>query len=89
MGNLDAIAVSIQDVQMTNLPPQILETEEVLRRAIGLLARRIDSSLTRVERAELKTLLGKYPTPAQANAWRQALRRKLEAPRISGIDEEV
>jgi len=60
---------------MSNMPPKLPSAEPDLLRAMELLGLRGQSDLEKVERAELKNLVGVYPTPSQAVVWRQAIKR--------------
>lgn len=63
---------------MSNLPPKVPNSAPEIARAIELLNLRIQADLERAERAELKELLGVYPSHAQAAVWRQGLKRILD-----------
>ena len=63
--------------QMPNIPPRVPETEADLNRAIQLLDLRTRATLDKGDSAEIKELIGIYPTPAQACAWKQAMKRKM------------
>lgn len=56
-------------------PPLVPNTAEGLERAIMLLGNRTQASLKRKLRDELEELVGAYPNPAQAAAWKQVLAR--------------
>jgi len=56
-------------------PPFVPETLEGLERAIMLLGNRTKTALRRKAREQLKELVGAYPNPAQAAAWKQVLAR--------------
>jgi hypothetical protein len=62
---------------MSDVPPKVPESEADLNRAVHLLNLRMQSMLGKTERAEIKKLVGIYPTPAQATAWKQAFKRKI------------
>ena len=62
---------------MSDVPPKVPESGIDLSRAVHLLSLRTHSTLDRTDRAEIKQLVGIYPTPAQATAWKQAFKRKI------------
>jgi hypothetical protein len=70
---------------MSDAPPKVPEAEADLSRAVVLLNRRTHSTLDRIERAEIKQLVGIYPTPAQATAWKQAFKRKIAHLVVQGL----
>ena len=63
---------------MSYLPPIIPNSEAAVDRIFHLLKQRIVSDLDKNERAEIKQLIGTYPTPAQAVVWRQLIKRKRD-----------
>lgn len=65
---------------MSEVLPKVPESEADLNRAICLLQRRTQSPLSKSERNEIRQLVGIYPTPAQATAWKQAFKRKISHP---------
>ncbi len=69
---------------MSDIPPKIPESEAELNRAVHLLQLRTQSSLDKHDRAEIETLVGTYPTPAQATAWKQAFKRKITHRLVQG-----
>jgi hypothetical protein len=62
---------------MSHVPPKIPESEGDLNRVVQLLALRMQSTLDKNQRAEIKELVGSYPTPAQAVVWKQAIKRMI------------
>jgi len=62
---------------MSDAPPKVPESGPDLNRAVHLFCLRMQSALEKKERAEIKQLVGIYPTPAQATAWKQAFKRKI------------
>jgi hypothetical protein len=62
---------------MSGILPRIPKTGAELNRAVYLLNCCLESMLGREERAEIKELVGIYPTPAQAIAWKQAFKRVI------------
>lgn len=69
---------------MSDVPPKVPESEAELSRAICLLQLRTKSQLSKDERVEIRRLVGIYPTPAQATAWKQAFKRKISHPGVGG-----
>jgi len=63
---------------MSYLPPIVPESEVAVDRIFDLLKLRVQSDLDKNERAEIKQLIGIYPTPAQAVVWRQLIKRKRD-----------
>ncbi len=63
---------------MSYLPPFIPESEAEVDRIYELLKQRVQTDLDKGERAEIKQLIGIYPTPAQAVVWRQLIKRKRD-----------
>lgn len=57
-------------------PPFMPETLDDLERSIVLLGNRTKAALRRKARDQLKKLVGAYPNPAQAIAWKQMLTRR-------------
>ncbi len=57
-------------------PPRTPETDEQLDRAIMLLGSRTKVEATTKVRAEIKALVGAYPTQAQAATWKSQLKAK-------------
>ena len=64
---------------MSNVPPKMPGSAPEIERVIELLNLRAQADLEKAERIELKELLGVYPTPAQAVAWKQSIRRIRDA----------
>jgi hypothetical protein len=60
------------------LPPRIPEAIKDLERAVLLLGNRWRTDLNPKARKELETLVGKYPSKAQAALWKSALRALRE-----------
>ena len=58
-----------------NLPPVIPGTAEGLQRAIVLLGSRAKGELTNKPKGELMELIGTYPSPEQAVAWKSQLKQ--------------
>ncbi|MEE8408652.1 MAG: hypothetical protein V3T05_03510 [Myxococcota bacterium] len=66
----------------TGRPPLVPDTLEGIERGIMLLGNRTKTPLRRKARDELKALIGAYPNPAQAAAWKQMLTRmRKDLPR--------
>lgn len=66
-----------EDVRMSDVPAKIPESEADLQRAVQLLNLRMKSNLSKGEQSEFKQLVGVFPTPAQAIAWKQAFKRQI------------
>lgn len=68
-----------------DLPPVLPEQRDQLTRAVMLLGERAKGTeLRQKHREELTGLVGVYPEPAQAAAWKRALRALREE-----LDEEL
>ena len=66
---------------MTNkmqLPPQIPQSKDKLERAISLLGNRLQAELKSKPAQELMSLLGRYPNPEEAIAWKQSLKKLIK-----------
>ncbi len=63
---------------MSHLPPKMPSSRSGMERALQLLNLRVQGDLEKAEQAELKDLLGVYPSHAQAAVWRQGLKRALD-----------
>ena len=74
---------------MSNVPPKMPGSAPEIERVIQLLNLRAQADLEKAEQIELKELLGVYPTPAQAVAWKQSIRRIRDAtdPGAKSLDE--
>jgi hypothetical protein len=72
----------------THLPPKMPTDAREIARAIELLNLRVQSELEKSEQTELKSLLGAYPSHAQAAVWRQGLRRILDGTDSGGATDE-
>ncbi len=57
-----------------DLPPRIPEQRKDIERAMLLLGNRWRTDLNPKARKELEALVGRYPSRAQAAAWKTALR---------------
>lgn len=60
------------------LPPQMPQSKDKIERAICLLGNRVKAELTSKPHQELVALLGTYPNPQEAAAWKQLLKQKQE-----------
>ena len=65
--------------QKIPLLPQIPQTEEKLERAICLLGSRIKVELSSKPQQELVALVGRYPNPQEAAAWKQCLKQTFKS----------
>jgi hypothetical protein len=60
------------------LPPQIPQSRDKIERAICLLGSRVKGELTSKPQQELSDLVGRYPNPLEATAWKQSLKQLLK-----------
>ncbi len=67
-------------------PPLMPETLDGLERAIMLLGNRTKAALRRKARDQLTELVGAYPNPAQAGAWKQVLTRRRRDLAADSLD---
>ena len=65
--------------QKMPLPPQIPQSEEKLERAICLLGSRTKVELSSKSALELVALVGRYPNPQEAAAWKQCLKQTFKS----------
>lgn len=67
------------DPMLNDFPPKVPSHSDDLNRAICLLGNRVMSDLKDKAKKELNLLIGVYPTPEQAIAWKQSLTRQFKA----------
>lgn len=60
------------------LPPQIPQSRDKIERAICLLGSRVKGELTILPQQKLSALVGRYPNPLEATAWKQYLKQMLK-----------
>ena len=60
------------------LPPQIPQSKDKIERAICLLGSRVKGELTSKPQQELSAVVGRYPNPLEATAWKQSLKQLLK-----------
>ena len=63
-------------------PPQIPKSKDKLERAICLLGSRVKAELTILPQQELIALVGRYPNPEEATAWKQCLKQMLKQKQV-------
>ncbi len=68
-------------------PPRIPESKAELERLLCLLGNRTKASLNRKAQEELVALVGIYPSPKEASAWKQYLKAQMKPS--SGVDTRV